>query len=207
MVKSRRTVVTRSMPRRKRTGNGIDPRAVALSAGAGALIGGEISRERNERKATRSVANDVARLVKNNQYDNTDSEKAVRAAKSVADSDYSSMKRVDANKMKVYKQMKSEREPQLNKMKQKEYKNYNKGLMKKAGFSGKDMAAYSAKSRSMDYSGRGGLEATNSIRRATEIRRSTNESGAVRRGRAAGGLSAAAVSTIVQAVLNELNKK
>lgn len=203
-----KTVVNRKRTQlRKKRSDGIDPRILALGAGAGALVGGEIARGRNERKATRSVANDVARLVKNNQYNNTDAEKTVRAAKSVADSDYSSMRRVDSNKMKVYKQMKSERASQLNQMKQKEYKSYDKGLMKKAGFSGKDIAAYAAKSRAMDYSGPGGPEATSSIRRATEIRRSTTERGAVRRGRVAGALSAAAVATIVSQVLKELNKK
>jgi len=191
----------RNLTRRRKDGN-IDPRLVALAGAAGAVAGRGIARARTNAAVKKDVANAVAyhATTLNNEYGTA----VKNSAKDMYRLAYQGMPRVDEAKMAVAKRIRGEMKSNKP-MTFKDMDRANISAAKKAGLSGKEISKVTAKRNarlgSFDY------PTERYMREASKIRSSGPVTRAGRRGAAAGALSAAAVATIVQAVLKELNKK
>ena len=190
---------------RKKKSDSIDPRILALGAGAGALVGGGIARATTGRAARKQVADRVAKLSRANAakavlegFDS--SENTRRSARAVNDVEYAKMPRVDKGKLATYKTLRGDSGWNS----AKELLEKSEASRKMAGLSKRDLAKYHAKGNARmtsDYSTTKGLMENAAYMTAGRIRRGRTVKGA------AAGASAATVAMIVSAVLKELNKK
>jgi len=190
---------------RKKKSDGIDPRILALGAGAGALVGGGIARATTGRAARRSVAERVAKLSKANAakaaldgYDS--SENTRRSAKAVNDVEYAKMPRVDKGKLATFKTLRGDSGWNS----AKELVEKTETSRKMAGMSKRDLENYRNKVEARMVSDNSTTKGI--MQNAARMTANRTRTGRTARG-AAAGASAATVAMIVSAVLKELNKK
>jgi len=195
---------------RKKKSDGIDPRILALGAGAaGAVVGRAVARAKNDRSAKRSVQSDVAfrSATLNNEYGSA----TRNAAKDVFNTEYRGMPRVSSAKMNVAKSLAAETRNRYSDSKTKfgmnEYNKAGKDSLKKAGLSRSEIKKVAAKRNAQILDSYGNTSTERFMEGASRIRSKSTATRAGRRGAVGGAIGAASVAMIVAQVLKELNKK
>lgn len=196
----KKTLLSKKRPGRSKprydSSNYIDLQTVGLSGAGGAIGGALAGRAYNESKARKSVARDASYRL--GSYDG-----AFGAAQSVHKGEYDKMPRVDSNKVSLRNKLRSEA---VSKYGQNAYgKDMSRRIDRAAGITRSDRNKLRAKRNAKINPAYATGERY--LREASELRAKRTSRRATVRGAAIGGLSAAALSAIVQAVSNELKKR